>query len=63
MSPPFFYFIPDRNGDDKPDGEPEILLDGLGFGFFLEFSWQAVRLAIASAAVSSVMIRITTFPD
>jgi putative membrane-bound dehydrogenase-like protein len=21
-------FIPDRNGDDKPDGEPEILLDG-----------------------------------
>jgi putative membrane-bound dehydrogenase-like protein len=25
---PYFMFIPDRNGDDIPDGEPEILLDG-----------------------------------
>ncbi|MCB1235625.1 MAG: c-type cytochrome [Verrucomicrobiae bacterium] len=30
MSPPYFYFIPDRNGDDVPDGEPEIVLDGFG---------------------------------
>lgn len=30
MSPPFLYFIPDRDGDDKPDGEPEILLEGFG---------------------------------
>lgn len=30
MSPPSFYFIPDRNGDDKPDGNPEVLLDGFG---------------------------------
>jgi putative membrane-bound dehydrogenase-like protein len=30
MSPPYFYFIPDRNGDDKPDGEPQVLLDGFG---------------------------------
>jgi putative membrane-bound dehydrogenase-like protein len=30
MSPPNLYFIPDRNGDDKPDGEPEVLLDGFG---------------------------------
>ncbi len=30
MSPPFFYFIPDRNGDDVPDEEPQILLDGFG---------------------------------
>ena len=30
MSPPSFYFIPDRDGDDRPDGEPEILLDGFG---------------------------------
>jgi putative membrane-bound dehydrogenase-like protein len=30
MSPPFMMFIPDRNGDDKPDGEPTILLDGFG---------------------------------
>lgn len=30
MSPPYFYFIPDRNGDDQPDGEPELLLDGFG---------------------------------
>src|SRR5437764_251709 len=30
MSPPCFYFIPDRNGDDVPDGEPQLLLDGVG---------------------------------
>lgn len=30
MSPPSFYFIPDRDGDDKPDREPEVLLDGFG---------------------------------
>ncbi len=28
---PYFMFIPDRNGDDKPDGKPEILLDGWGY--------------------------------
>ena len=28
---PYFMFIPDRNGDDKPDGPPEILLDGWGW--------------------------------
>ena len=30
MSPPHFYFIPDRDGDDRPDGEPEVRLDGFG---------------------------------
>ena len=30
MSPPNFYFIPDRDGDDVPDGPPEVLLDGFG---------------------------------
>ncbi|MEQ1829183.1 MAG: PVC-type heme-binding CxxCH protein [Pirellula sp.] len=30
MSPPYFYFIPDRNGDDVPDSTPEVLLDGFG---------------------------------
>lgn len=30
MSPPNLYFIPDRNGDDVPDGPPEVLLDGFG---------------------------------
>jgi putative membrane-bound dehydrogenase-like protein len=25
---PHFLFIPDRNGDDHPDGPPEVLLDG-----------------------------------
>jgi putative membrane-bound dehydrogenase-like protein len=30
MSPPSLLFIPDKNGDDKPDGEPQILLDGFG---------------------------------
>lgn len=30
MSPPYLYFIPDRNADDRPDSEPEVLLDGFG---------------------------------
>lgn len=29
---PELLFIPDHDGDDVPDGEPEILLDGFGFG-------------------------------
>ena len=29
-SPPNLTFIPDANGDDKPDGPPQILLDGWG---------------------------------
>ena len=28
MCPPQLLFIPDRDGDDKPDGEPQVLLDG-----------------------------------
>ena len=30
MSPPNFYFIPDRDGNDVPDSEPIVLLDGFG---------------------------------
>ncbi|MBG89178.1 MAG: dehydrogenase [Verrucomicrobiales bacterium] len=30
MSPPCFYFIPDGDYDDRPDGEPILLLDGFG---------------------------------
>src|SRR5258705_12631653 len=30
LSPPHLLFIPDKNNDDKPDGEPEILLSGFG---------------------------------
>jgi putative membrane-bound dehydrogenase-like protein len=30
MSPPNLLFIPDRNGDDKPDGRPQVLLNGFG---------------------------------
>lgn len=30
MSPPNFYFIPNRNGDDRPDGPPQVMLDGFG---------------------------------
>lgn len=30
MSPPNMYFIPDKNGDDVPDSEPILLLDGFG---------------------------------
>jgi putative membrane-bound dehydrogenase-like protein len=28
---PYMMFIPDRNHDDKPDGKPEILLDGFAY--------------------------------
>ena len=28
---PQLLFIPDRNGDDKPDSDPQVLLDGFGF--------------------------------
>ncbi|HMO84123.1 MAG TPA: dehydrogenase, partial [Lacipirellulaceae bacterium] len=28
---PYLLFLPDRDGDDVPDGEPEILLDGWGY--------------------------------
>ncbi|MEM0968564.1 MAG: PVC-type heme-binding CxxCH protein, partial [Verrucomicrobiota bacterium] len=28
---PYLLFYPDQNGDDVPDGEPEILLDGWGY--------------------------------
>jgi putative membrane-bound dehydrogenase-like protein len=29
-SPPNLLFIPDRDGDDRPDGPPEVVLDGWG---------------------------------
>src|SRR5262245_48679699 len=28
---PYLLFIPDRDGDDKPDGPPEVLLDGWAY--------------------------------
>ena len=28
---PYLMFIPDKDGDDKPDGSPQILLDGWGW--------------------------------
>ena len=28
---PYLMFIPDRNGDDRPDGDPKVLLDGFGY--------------------------------
>lgn len=40
---PYLMFIPDKDGDDVPDAEPEILLDGWGFHDTHEtlnaFSW------------------------
>jgi putative membrane-bound dehydrogenase-like protein len=30
MSPPYFLFIPDQDGDDRPDGAAQVLLDGFG---------------------------------
>ncbi len=29
-TPPYLHFYPDADGDDKPDSEPEVLLDGWG---------------------------------
>ncbi|MBI1374709.1 MAG: hypothetical protein GC159_18475 [Phycisphaera sp.] len=28
---PYLLFIPDKNHDDKPDGEPQVLLDGFNY--------------------------------
>lgn len=30
MSPPSLYFVPCREGDDKPSGPPEVFFDGIG---------------------------------
>ena len=30
-TPPHLLFIPDKDGDDKPDGKPQVLLDGFGY--------------------------------
>ena len=30
VSPPYFYFIPDHDQDDRPDAAPQVLLDGFG---------------------------------
>jgi len=30
MSPPYFFFFPDRDRDDRPDEEPRVVLDGFG---------------------------------
>ncbi|HEX7899633.1 MAG TPA: PVC-type heme-binding CxxCH protein [Planctomycetota bacterium] len=42
-APPQMLFIPDRNGDDVPDGPPEVLLDGFGLegkhNIVSGFSW------------------------
>jgi putative membrane-bound dehydrogenase-like protein len=31
VSPPQLYFLADRDGDDRPDGEPQVLFDGFGY--------------------------------
>jgi putative membrane-bound dehydrogenase-like protein len=28
--PPYLLFYPDKNGDDRPDGDPQVLLSGFG---------------------------------
>ncbi len=30
VQPPYLLFYPDRNGDDVPDGDPQVLLTGFG---------------------------------
>lgn len=31
VSPPNLYFVPMRDGEDKPSGEPQVLFDGFGY--------------------------------
>jgi len=31
ISPPKLYFVPDANADDRPDGPPQVILDGFGY--------------------------------
>ncbi len=31
ISPPKIYFLPYREGEDKPSGEPEVVFDGFGY--------------------------------
>jgi putative membrane-bound dehydrogenase-like protein len=31
ISPPRLYFVPDFNNDDRPDGPPQVVLDGFGY--------------------------------
>lgn len=31
LSPPWIYFLPDRDGDDRPDDAPEVVFDGIGY--------------------------------
>lgn len=31
LNPPYLLFYPDKNNDDVPDGDPEVLLQGFGF--------------------------------
>lgn len=40
LCPPQLLFLPDRNGDDQPDGPPEVVLDG--------FDHEAIRHNIAN---------------
>ncbi len=40
MAPPNLYFIPDRDGDDRPDGPPEVRLDG--------FEWKVNHHTVAN---------------
>ncbi|MBW3542523.1 MAG: dehydrogenase, partial [Planctomycetes bacterium] len=30
LNPPYLLFYPDRDGDDRPDGDPEVHLEGFG---------------------------------
>jgi putative membrane-bound dehydrogenase-like protein len=30
LQPPYLLFYPDKNGDDQPDGDPEVHLEGFG---------------------------------
>src|SRR5690606_32376924 len=30
LNPPYLLFYPDRDGDDQPDGAPEVHLEGFG---------------------------------
>src|SRR3712207_7079496 len=58
---PYLQFIPDKDGDDKPDGEPQVLLDGwnvkeVKHNIFSSFTWgpdrKSTRLNSSHANIS-----------